>query len=101
MPHVPVEALLLHLGTERTSQLSDRELLEQFLRDASSPAFAELVRRHGPLVRHVCRSVLHHWHDAEDAFQATFLVLARKAHSLRRQEAVAAWLHGVAYRLSQ
>src|SRR5262249_34667978 len=61
-------------------------------------AFEELVRRHGPMVLRVCQRVLHHAQDAEDAFQATFLVLARKASAISRQELVANWLYGVAYR---
>jgi hypothetical protein len=60
--------------------------------------FDALVHRYGPMVFGVCRRVLHSHHDAEDAFQATFLVLVRKASSLRRREAVASWLYGVAYR---
>jgi RNA polymerase sigma factor (sigma-70 family) len=80
---------------------TDPQLLEQFLMQRSEAAFSELVRRHGPMVLHVCRRVLHHAQDAEDAFQATFLVLARKAGSIRKQESVGSFLHGVAYRMAQ
>ena len=80
--------------------LSDRELLECFIRWRDEAAFTTLLQRHGPMVMRVCRRVLHDWHAAEDAFQATFLVLARKASSVRRREGVGGWLHGVAYRLS-
>lgn len=80
--------------------LSDRELLECFILRRDEAAFATLLHRHGPMVMRVCRRVLHDWHAAEDAFQATFLVLARKAASVRRREGVGGWLHGVAYRLA-
>jgi RNA polymerase sigma factor (sigma-70 family) len=82
------------------SQQTDRQLLQQFIADADEPAFAGLVQRHGAMVLGVCRSVLRHQQDAEDALQATFLVLARKASSIRKQQSVGSWLHGVAYRLA-
>jgi RNA polymerase sigma factor (sigma-70 family) len=78
----------------------DQQLVEAFLTRRDEAAFAELVRRHGPMVLNVCRSVLHNGHDAEDVFQATFLVLAQKAASIRHREAVAGWLCGVAYHLA-
>jgi RNA polymerase sigma factor (sigma-70 family) len=77
---------------------SDAELLAAFTTRRDEAAFAALVRRHGPMVLGVCRRVLHDEHLADDAFQATFIVLARKAGALRRRDLVANWLYGVAYR---
>jgi RNA polymerase sigma factor (sigma-70 family) len=77
---------------------SDSRLLQSFTSTHDERAFAALVQRHGPMVLGVCRRVLNDWHDAEDAFQATFLVLARKADSLTRPELLGHWLYGVAYR---
>jgi RNA polymerase sigma factor (sigma-70 family) len=77
---------------------TDRELLETFAQRRDEAAFAALVRRHGPMVHNVCRHILRHDQDAEDAFQAVFLVLARKAQSLGSVASVAGWLHGVAHR---
>jgi RNA polymerase sigma factor (sigma-70 family) len=82
------------------ARLTDRQLLERFTEHADHAAFEALVRRHGPMVLRVCRSVLRDEHAADDAFQATFLVLARKAASLLRQELLAAWLYGVAHRVA-
>ena len=78
--------------------LSDGQLLEWFIQQRAQAAFTALVRRHGPMVMSVCRRVLRNSHDAEDAFQATFLVLAEKASRLRQPELLANWLYGVAYR---
>jgi RNA polymerase sigma factor (sigma-70 family) len=80
---------------------TDRELLEAFVEQSDEKAFAALVRRHGPMVLSVCRRVLRQAEDSEDAFQATFLVLARKAGRLRRPDLLANWLYGVAYRTAQ
>lgn len=79
--------------------MTDGQLLEQFLsqqHERAEIAFAALMSLHGPMVWDVCRSVLSDAHAAEDAFQATFLILARKAGSIRRRDAVGPWLHGVA-----
>jgi RNA polymerase sigma factor (sigma-70 family) len=77
---------------------SDAELLERFLTARDETAFAALVRRHGGLVLAACRRVLSDPADVEDAFQATFLILLRKAASIRRSQAVGGWLYRVAYR---
>src|SRR5438876_12262744 len=70
----------------------DRELLERFCRQKEEAAFGELLRRHETLVLGVCQRVLGRTQDAEDAFQATFFLLAQKARSVRKQESVASWL---------
>ncbi len=83
--------------------MTDAQLVAQFLaqqEDGAQAAFEGLVDRHGPMVMHVCRGVLRDEHDAEDAFQTTFVVLARKARSLWVKDSLASWLHGVAYRVA-
>src|SRR6476659_4554811 len=79
-------------------QGSDGDLIRRFCVSRSKDAFAAIVQRHGPMVLGVCRRILRDPHDADDAFQATFLVLARKAGSLARPEELANWLYGVACR---
>ena len=80
--------------------LSDTQLLNLFVDQRDDAAFAGLVHRHGPLVWGVCRRIVANHHDSEDAFQATFLVLARKAVSIKPRALVANWLYGVACRIA-
>jgi RNA polymerase sigma factor (sigma-70 family) len=79
---------------------SDGELLDRFVRRQEEEAFAALLGRHGPMVLRVARRVLGRVHDAEDVFQATFLLLARRARAIRNRASVGSWLHGVAHRLA-
>src|SRR5262245_17710419 len=88
-------------GASETDEPTDGQLLECFAATGNETAFAELVQRHGPLVLGVCRRVLNDAHAADDAFQATFLVLARKAASIRKRDSVSSWLYGVAYRTAR
>ncbi len=80
--------------------LSDAQLLERFLTQGDAGAFEALVGRHGPMVLSVCRGILRDPHDAEDAFQATFLVLVKKGGTIRGRDALAGWLHRVAHRVA-
>jgi Sigma-70 region 2 len=93
---------LFSVGT--VAALSDDYLLDSFLgrqEDAAAVAFEALVRRHGPMVLRVCRDELRDVHAAEDAFQATFLTLARRAGSIRKRGSIASWLFGVARRVAK
>jgi RNA polymerase sigma factor (sigma-70 family) len=89
---------LFEVGT--VAGLTDGQLLERYLASRDESAFAALVVRHGPMVLGVCRSVLNNAPEVEDAFQATFLVLIRKAGTIRGRDAVGAWLHRVAQRVA-
>lgn len=92
---------LLHAVARRAEAITpDADLLARYARERDSAAFEELVRRHGPLVWAVCRHLLPHHADAEDAFQAVFLALVRSASGIRDGRAVPAWLHGVAVRVA-
>lgn len=95
---------LLRNGTP--AGLCDAELLDQFASrrkvqdETAELAFAAILARHGPMVLRVCRAVLGNRAEVDDAFQATFLVLAIRAPSIRRRDSVASWLHGVALRVA-
>src|SRR5256885_822544 len=98
----PLQKVVDHLHRvallQEAARFTDEELLEGFLTRHENAAFEALVRRHGPMVLGVCRRVLRDRHDADDAFQATFLVLIRKAASISKRERLVNWLYGVAQR---
>jgi RNA polymerase sigma factor (sigma-70 family) len=97
----PLAAMLRTMLAEPLSQYSDRQLVERFAASGDEIAFGEIVKRHGPMLLGFCRRQVGDAHVAEDVLQATFLVLARKAHVIRKRASLAAWLHGVAVRLSR
>ncbi|OAI40782.1 hypothetical protein AYO40_04300 [Planctomycetaceae bacterium SCGC AG-212-D15] len=105
MANGKLERVLGHIrklvGSSALEAGSDGGLLQRFVATREEEAFAALVERHGAMVRAVCRRVLQNDHDADDVFQATFLVLARKAGAIRKSDSVGSWLYGTAYRLAQ
>jgi RNA polymerase sigma factor (sigma-70 family) len=105
MPDRPLQSVMHHLrrvvSREGAGDLSDAQLVDDFVRRRDEAAFELLVWRHAGLVLGVCQRLLHDRHEAEDAFQATFLVLVRKAASLSKRESVGAWLHKVACRIAR
>src|SRR5215471_14396003 len=99
----PLGRMLNHLRGLGEAQAeagpTDGQLLYRFTSCGEEAAFAALMQRHGGFVLALCRRILRDEHDAEDAFQATFLVLARKAGSIRKRQSLGSWLYGVAYRV--
>jgi RNA polymerase sigma factor (sigma-70 family) len=89
------------LAVQALHEDPDADLLERFRRERNEAAFTVLMERHGPLVLRVCGRLLPDRHAVEDAFQATFLVLARQAEAIRKSASLAAWLHGVACRIAR
>jgi RNA polymerase sigma factor (sigma-70 family) len=99
MPASQINGVIRHLRSVLGdgAEVTDERLLEDYISHRDRAAFAALVQRHGPMVWGVCRRVLGNHHDAEDAFQATFLVLVRRAASIASRELLANWLYGVAH----
>jgi RNA polymerase sigma factor (sigma-70 family) len=95
-----LEHIQEQVGPQLTEGTSDAQLLDRFVRQHDQAAFAALMCRHGPMVLGVCRRVLCHEQDAEDAFQATFLMLARQAASISKRQSVGGWLYTTAFRLA-
>jgi RNA polymerase sigma factor (sigma-70 family) len=103
MTSLLAKRLIKHEGASRAAELPDEDLLDQFLTGEpldAQDAFRAMVERHGPMVLGICRYVLNQDQDAEDAFQATFLVLARKAATIRNRRVLSGWLHEIAYRIA-
>src|SRR5919201_3446437 len=104
MPRGQLTSVLRHIrrlaGRPADGCWTDRQLLRRFAAEKDEAAFALLVERHGPMVLSVCRRILRHQQDAEDAFQATFLVLAQKAGAVAWRESAGGWLYEVAQRVA-
>jgi RNA polymerase sigma factor (sigma-70 family) len=96
--HQAVRQLRGVVARQHIGGLPEADLWQRYVHERDEAAFETLVRRHGPMVLAVCRRILRNEQDAEDAFQATFLVLVRRAGSLHSPSTIASWLHGVAYR---
>src|SRR5262245_50770541 len=95
-----LDALARLAASRAYGGLPDRRLPDRFAADRDEAAFAALVERHGAVVLDAARAVLRHEQDAEDVFQAAFLVLARKAGTIRKRDALGCWLHGVTRRIA-
>jgi RNA polymerase sigma factor (sigma-70 family) len=99
--HAVVQHIRKITASHEYSELSDAQLLDRFVRSRNESAFTALIQRHGPMVRDLCRRLLRQEADVDDAFQATFLVLLRKARSIRKRASLGSWLYGVAYRIAR
>src|SRR4029077_10999071 len=99
----PLQSILRRLHRLHAGRVedSDGDLLERFVAHREEAAFEALLTRHGPMIWALCRRRLPHLDDAEDAFQTTFLLLIRKAGSIRQRDSVASWLFGAAMRVTQ
>jgi RNA polymerase sigma factor (sigma-70 family) len=95
-----IRGLSKNMAAEMLTDVSDADLVKMVIRAGDESAMLALMHRHGPMVYRVCRRVLRHHQDAEDAFQATFLVLAKRIGSVRKHASIASWLHGVANRVA-
>jgi RNA polymerase sigma factor (sigma-70 family) len=101
MPNAGLDPVLRHARRLAGEESPDDQLLQRFAQRQDAGAFEALIRRHGGLVWRICRRVLGNAQDAEDSFQATWLVLARRASSIRKPRALASWLHGAAFRIAR
>ncbi|HYV36318.1 MAG TPA: sigma-70 family RNA polymerase sigma factor, partial [Gemmataceae bacterium] len=104
MPQSSLGDLMTYLrkvcASQEANHLPDGDLITRFLTNRDEAAFAIMVQRHGPMVLSVCQRLLNDAHAAEDAFQVTFMVLARRAASVLRNQPLAGWLYGVARRVA-
>src|SRR4051812_22971636 len=101
MPPDSMSTFFRQLQVNALGRCADRELLDRFLNDRQEAAFEAIVQRHGPLLLGLCRRWVADEHLAEEVLQATFLVLVRKAHTLRKRESLAGWLHGIAHNIAR